>query len=249
MQKRGQITFFIIFGILILIFAGVFFLFQESYKPEIKESFLDSSLISSFVNSCLKDTTNEGIIILSIQGGYLLPPEPYYEFLNYKIPFYFDQKILTQPNREIVGSELENYVDQEIVNCLADFSLFKEEIIPGKPESEVIISLDVVKVKLNLPLIVKKDNLEKKINEFNIDVPVELGLTLGLVGKILEKQQEKPNYLRMSYLTELGDENNMVVNLIHTDKDEVFYNLEFLNSKFNDGKYDFGFAMKYKWQE
>ncbi len=82
MSKRGQITVFIIVGIVILfIFAGALFISNQAVEekitqegePVIKEVPLAFEPIKSFTENCLYSTGKKGLLILGQQGGYIYP--------------------------------------------------------------------------------------------------------------------------------------------------------------------------------
>ena len=74
MHKRGQVTVFIIVGVLILIVAGVF-LYSQDKKIIEKPTTINTAPIISFVEQCIKSTAQEGIFENGKQGGYFILPE------------------------------------------------------------------------------------------------------------------------------------------------------------------------------
>src|SRR3989344_6484315 len=84
MLKRGQVTIFLIVGILILfIFAGLFYIVSVleqkgllAETEELPETFALKTRVSSFVESCLRETAIPGIYLLGIQGGVIYPADP-----------------------------------------------------------------------------------------------------------------------------------------------------------------------------
>jgi hypothetical protein len=82
MSKRGQITVFIIIGIVVLfIFAGVLYLSKmvveeeivEEGEPVIGEVPSEFAAIKSFTENCLYSVGKKGLLVLGQQGGYIYP--------------------------------------------------------------------------------------------------------------------------------------------------------------------------------
>jgi len=69
MNKKAQITLFIIIGLMIVITLGVFYSFISA--PKIEEGELDTTAIEEYVTACLDRTAKEALIRLGEQGGYL----------------------------------------------------------------------------------------------------------------------------------------------------------------------------------
>lgn len=88
MKKRGQVTIFIIIGLIVLLLAaisihmtGIFYdLDNEDFDVEGFEN------VKLFVESCLEQQTKEGLIIIGEQGGYIgsvdIIPEPFSAEIN-----------------------------------------------------------------------------------------------------------------------------------------------------------------------
>ena len=107
-MKRGQVTAFILIGLLLLIvLAFVFYVisykdklkFQEE-KEDVDTLFQKSGMYNAYIQSCVQDSLKQGIIKLGTQGGviydtqapgtkpYLGPPR--YEYGKYILPFEHD---------------------------------------------------------------------------------------------------------------------------------------------------------------
>ena len=84
------------------------------------------------------------------------------------------------------------------------------------------------------------------MKEFTYSQSVELGKAINLIPDIIEEQEKQPDRVRLSFLTKLGEQENVFINMATLDQ-TVFYNLEFADSEFNKETYIFTFAMKYDW--
>lgn len=82
MRKRGQITVFVIIGIVLLfIFAGVLYISKTVVKetisaegePVVRQAPIEFAPIQSYTESCLQSVGKQGLLILGQQGGYIYP--------------------------------------------------------------------------------------------------------------------------------------------------------------------------------
>ncbi|MBW2965807.1 hypothetical protein KY342_01745 [Candidatus Woesearchaeota archaeon] len=87
-KKKGQLTLFMIIGLVILmLFLAMFYLISsikesrlEKEARQTTESILATTTIQFFVSDCLKDLVEEGLLIIGRQGGYFYENQPGYEF-------------------------------------------------------------------------------------------------------------------------------------------------------------------------
>ncbi len=76
-KKRGQITLFIIIGILVVATAGIIYYVLVPKKIEVKE--LDVTAIREYVTSCLDSTAKNALVVIGMKGGYV----EHFEGLDY----------------------------------------------------------------------------------------------------------------------------------------------------------------------
>ncbi|MCB9362467.1 hypothetical protein H6504_03445 [Candidatus Woesearchaeota archaeon] len=109
---KGQITLFMILGVVILFFAGVV-MFLTSNTSDVQSQqninqigtiYYETNAIKNFVDSCLEETTKEAVFLAGMQGGYLFQHQidkgfPYFGPINAPfsgmygangLPYYYD---------------------------------------------------------------------------------------------------------------------------------------------------------------
>jgi hypothetical protein len=123
MEKRGQVTIFIILGIVIVVAGVLVYMFY----PQIKASFgFQIENPNAFLQSCLEEDIVNTINILAPQGG-SIDPEFYYTYKNEKLEYlcYTNEDYLTctmqQPFlKEHIEAEIEEEIKEEVNACLDD---------------------------------------------------------------------------------------------------------------------------------
>ena len=144
MQKRGQVTVFIIVGICIaIIFAWVYYSAnlvakEKSYVSTKKVYGFDVDPIKNYVETCLEKASEEGLWLVGIHGGYINPNgDPSYGEVGHKlspstsyngekVPYYSNGIKATYPSLSQIEEKLSRYIIVEFENCL-DFSIFEEK--------------------------------------------------------------------------------------------------------------------------
>ena len=74
MLKRGQVTIFVILGLVILIILGIvyyvkFYILESKYVNIVPQ---DIQAVDEYVKNCLEQTVKEGLVYLGDHGGYFI---------------------------------------------------------------------------------------------------------------------------------------------------------------------------------
>lgn len=167
-MKKGQISIFIIIGILIIGVLGLVLyvatVIQTSQTEDVPlESAVESSAIERYITNCLQDATRRGIYAIALHGGYIAPAgarqwgEPgdgaptktHYIFEQQKLPTVFDGIAISMRSRQTIEQFLAQYIIVEFEKC-ADFSTFEEQGFQvQKPEIDwQAIGFDFTKAKV-----------------------------------------------------------------------------------------------------
>lgn len=169
--KRGQLTIFVILGIVILLSVGSFlYLSLNNTKEQMDSEFrsysgkINRGQIQSFVEGCIENVGKPAIKTMASRGGYInIPVEEYYlpqipvTGLNSKmvqgvapltsgglvdVPLaYFNGK-LHMPSIEKMNEELSIYMNKELGRCLDDFKPFSYDL-EFKPKSNLDVEVSI----------------------------------------------------------------------------------------------------------
>lgn len=204
-DKRGQITTFIVVGIIIL-FAVGFVIYAASLQPSLKIFGQKESELQQYIGACLSDTTEKAVTSLGITGGYLQIPDSiafneraYFSFgtrTQPKIPLWYYRGEPRIPSKEFIGKQISDYVTQNIDACLGNFDVFKDRFdlrLYGNVSTEAIITDNAVSVKLNYPLEAKDRTagVITKLNFVSRDVNVKLGRIYNMAVDIMHSENRK----------------------------------------------------------
>ena len=211
--KRGQVTVFLIIGIVILaIFAGVFYTVSKVTKEKlVVEQDTPLSLevrprIRIYVESCLQEIGVPGIYLLGMQGGLIYPEDLTKVMLteNAMINYgYLDKE--KQLSLEKMEEDLGRYIEETLEFCVGEFEVFEEESIFVSVEGEMEASSKILKneviFNLKYPLEVTLGEDSFDTEDFSARVPVRLGELVSQAGAIIGKHEENPNIVDLEYLT------------------------------------------------
>ncbi len=249
MEKRGQITVFLLVGVLLLLlFAGILYFTSISQKKSLQaeeEHPLASQFrarIAAYVESCLRSTATPGLFLLARQGGRIYPPPDTVLITeNELISFaYRNGERITR--KELMEKDLERFISATIKECL-DQSPFKEEGLrfsAGQPEADVLIQPENINLNLHYPLELQSGDDMLRIQDFTTTLPVRLGRILSIEEKIIEMHEERP------FLYNLGSfaQQNVTVVAFPLDEETSIFSIYDEDSVLNSLPFYYWFALR-----
>jgi hypothetical protein len=237
MSRKGQISLFIIIGIVILAGVILFFAFRPTQVEEVQVYDIDG--IEPFVESCLRSSVEDAISLISLQGGVLVPQDflqTEYATIDYVVKE--DTKSLVPITS--IESDISRYVNDAVRECTNNFTVFTERSIAveeGDVTATSVVSENGVSVAINYPLRVQVGSTTKNYEQFKVDVTSNLKKAYDIVNEISDKTIEEPEYVDLTYLSELGD-----IEILPETDNEIVYSVNF-------GDYSFLAAVKFKVNE
>ena len=241
MNKRGQITIFIIIAIIIIGAIGLYFSLRgglttsRPYSPQTEQIYL-------FVEECIEDTGRDAVYWIGQNGGYFFPPE-----LSTKtgIPYYYSNGRNYMPYKEEVEEEISKYTEENLDFCLNDFVDFPEfNISQREIKTETKILDNKIILNIEYPLTITKGDSTSIIRNFeNIGVSTRLGLVYNAVGKIILDQLNHKD-ICLSCISNIAGENDLAIDMTNTEEGLIFTVRD--DSPINEFPLEWIFANKYE---
>lgn len=189
---KGQLSVFIILGILILIMVGInFYLMNDTSSLDISDYNPDSlTPVERFITLCLEDTTEDALLLLGQQGGYIYFDSPqakayYQNAQNYlsplqggiKVPIWDIRGNAILPTIDTMQTDIKRFVESNINDCVSlidqqpsiSNAQFKDE-----PVATVEITQEDVVVFLDYAIQVEFDNRVVEYENYASAVDVRL---------------------------------------------------------------------------
>jgi len=246
--RKGQVTIFIIIGILIVIAVSFLILtkkesdsFEETGQVEVFEE------IDQFTKLCLSKTIDEGIRYLALRGGYYDLQLDYIDFENMKVAYYWDgeKKI---PSIEIIEGELNKYVYYNLENCIDDYNSFKDKVSILQYELKDVdanINQKNIEADLELYLELIKDDTIIKRTKYDAVVDNSFKEKYDIISNIIDEQEKYPNEIIFGNILINSMKYNYTFNIIHKGFSEVLFSFNFTIPNQDDFRYNY--ATYYQW--
>ena len=230
MDKKGQVTIFIIIGIVILIVFGLIFGLRSILSKGNEEIILENNpTIKAYVEQCLDEVSKDAIYLLGERGGYIYGDEELDYDNEIEIAYHFFEGKDVTPSLRNMENHISDYVGLNLEYCLDDFASFKEinmEIETGKMNIITRIGIDDVNIILEYPLTILYEGKRNKINEFTTQVPIRLGHIHSIIKLITIKEIENPERIDLEYLTNF----DVDIDIRFLGNHNVLYRIEDLES-------------------
>lgn len=191
MEKRGQVTIFIILGIVVLAVIG-FVLYGQglltgsTLSDEESQQLVSAQVepMKEYIKTCVKRELVKGVHLISVQGGYLDPAD--YEVLGARHVSYACMGGRTLlPMLSSIEDELQRYMELaetrgSIETCIDDFGFFRDtgleithsfsNMVTFTPE----ILQDRIRQELKYPVALSKQGATANINDLGFAIESNL---------------------------------------------------------------------------
>jgi len=177
---RGQVTIFIIVGVLIVLAAVLAYLFFPQIRPI---SVIDSPV--GFIENCVGEKVNEIVGKIGSQGGSLEPEKSTLyqnsevEYLCYTGEYYLNCVVQQPMLKQHVESEIEKALIPEVNRCLSDFKETYENkgysVDIRRTAGDILVELAPKNVVVNIraPITLTKESTTS-LEGFNIRIKNEI---------------------------------------------------------------------------
>jgi hypothetical protein len=190
-MKQGQITMFIIIGIILLFSIGfvVYLTTQRAVKPVEAQTVVPEDVrpVYEFVQACANDIGKEGLGLLGMQGGFInLPgiidrtPGAYVPLDSagyFKVPLWYYEGEDRVPSTGFMERELSRYVNERLRECTGGFEPFAGRftiVEEGNISTRTMITDEEVVLRITWPLALTAGDRTTKTQDYVVRMPARL---------------------------------------------------------------------------
>ncbi len=250
MKKRGQLTLFLVLGIILVILVFVMVYYRAAITDTVSKKVLNKAVVlpsnvknvQSYVQSCVEDNSLSSLYYLGGQGG-LSSPTPNNAFVSddfHAAYGYYNGKN-TLPSLADFERDFSASMNSFLPTCLASADFNKLKISPSKPSTNLEFFDDKVKVSVDYPLAVSEGESVYNLNDpYEVEYPLRVKLLHDIGGSIVKKSASDPTNIDVSYLLDLG----VRVDVYPYDEKTVIYALSDIKSVINNASYYYVFAVR-----
>lgn len=256
MQRKAQLTFIVIVGLIVLIIVGGAFYVRNIVLKEQagiglrKDTVLLSDVrkVRSFLDSCVKDVGEQALLVIGSQGGYVnLPRYAYALDLFYSIPYHYYDKRNIMPSINKIENEISSFIEENFNECTNNFQEFPslKVIEKGNVQVKTRILEDKVIISVSKPMTIEKEN-----NQFNFidknsqEFPIRLNKIYSIARLSTEEQVKNNGDLCLGCLASIAKRENLDFTLFTYEPHTVVFIVHDGKSFIKNEPYQFIFASK-----
>ncbi|MFH0798307.1 MAG: hypothetical protein V1906_02750 [Candidatus Woesearchaeota archaeon] len=251
-MKRGQITLFVILGIIIVtvIAVGIYFrqsILQQELGAETAAEEVLAPEVQDFkdtVDECMDNMIIDNILLIGVQGGYIETPENslHLQEEGLVIPYYYDNSQNKAPKPEKVALELASTIDSNAESCIDAEAYPRLQITPGQARSAVTMEDEGIAVTVDYPIRVASGTETISMSmPYEYTYEINLKKMLEAASKITNKKIEDKDNLDLEYLLEFGYQ----IDIIPIDNNTEVYMMADAESLVDDKSYTLLYANRF----
>ena len=248
-RKKGQVTIFLIIGVIIAILAYFLIVFAFTHQnnpPDTFTSTIEFQTAQNILEGCTHQLTIDSVGVIVDQGGYYhLPDLSTTEYVAETAYHYANGKIMV-PSITTVEGEISQYIADHLANCVNETNSLQQNVIvkmDDLPEVAVHISQSRITVKANTRIIMAKEGNEDTLPELqdSLDGPRILDMITASKA-IAEQQQLNPVSICTSCIEKIATTFGFEVEFMRAEKGIVFYHIIDRKNLIDDQPITFVFA-------
>jgi len=265
-MAKGQISVFIIVGIVLIIIFGLLAIYPKEQQleqialQEIPRAQLEILPIDKYIEGCVDITGKKALNLIGKQGGYYFEPPLTIQVDNSFVPYYHFLGQTMSPTRSKIAGEISFFIDDQLSSCLDDFSPYLSRGLrfeTGQVDARTLIKPNQVDFVVFFPVTVISANGETVLDKFTTSTASPLFEMTEIISKILDDQERNINELVLSTLADVGVEHNISVELEFIDDTVLLTLLDeypeinevtLPKKEFRD-PHAFTFAIGYDWED
>lgn len=252
LNKKGAVSAFLIVGLVLVIIGGILFFIRSEYitksleKQEKAAAVIpaEAQPVQSYVEGCLQQTINDGLILLGQSGGYLdLPAENVLGF-----PYYFYDNKADVPTMAIINTELNKYIEVALPLCTRNFSALEGYDIEASSDvrADAKITADKASAVITYNVNVKKGAYTTSLSEFSAEVPTTFTAVYSAALDIAKKQAENPDSICLSCINDIVTKNGFYIDMTDYGNDTTIYKITDPKSVTDNIPFEYVFAERFE---
>lgn len=226
-MKRGQVTAFIIVGLVVLIAIILVYFANSEYLKDLFEEQrtkltgipAEIKPVGDYIQQCLDDVSKTGVDFVLLQGGYY-EPKDYVELDLFRVAYWYDNKDIS-PSLEVIENEISKGINPLFKSCIDEYdSSYKINLTSLKTDVKIKEKKILFTSNVNMNVIYKdvtytinkKYILKKDSDVFDI---------YNTAKTIIDSEVLNPDEIDLTFLAEIPYD----INFFKTDTNEIIYTI------------------------
>ncbi|MBP6857076.1 hypothetical protein KBC25_01485 [Candidatus Pacearchaeota archaeon] len=253
MDKRGQVTIFIIIAVLIIAGVALFFVFRPNLSEKEETVTKDYAPLYNYLQDCLEQSLIEVIYINSMQGGYYDVQQDFVvfdsssEMEGFSIPYYLIDNKLQLLSKEELEKQISVGLVSKFTSCLNSGEF--EYNISYNPEeifASSFITENKIKAELYSSVYINEIENTLQLKNFTAEIETNYLKYYDFAKYLTERQRLLGEELCISCLVKECEAKNYSLYLSPAVSDNSYILINTLNNKEDDLLFSFAYKLNYE---
>jgi len=243
---RGQVTVFLIVGLILIVAVSMMYLVSTEKKRALESPINEvenfAQPVYSYIDQCMQTSAEFSTTVVAIQGGYFDPPSKFTSLTVYDIPTYYDPIDGSMvPDKELVEQQLAVALSAALESCTANYTVFDGfDITVTGLDTKAILTDSRVIFEAEYDMSIAKGSRQTTLGSFRRSQDSNIGRHLEIAEQVVSAHHDLPDHVRLTSLMDIGYDNDVVFNTLYLNNTVVYM--------ITDNN-DFGFAIDYNWTD
>ncbi len=223
-MKKGQVSYFLLMAIIVLISSSFLFYVNNNQKANIQVPENDYRQFTNYVDGCVKMSAKEAVLNTAFQGGYYNETGKSVIHSFFIVPLYSEGNSKLTPPMQKLEEQISLNADDEIIRCVDDFRILKEKGFEAnfeKPTSKARVLPNEVLFDVIFPINVKTGSSTKYYSSFSASVPSRYSAIYLTADKISGLLSSNPAKICVSCLVDYAYLNELNISVVNFGKDSI----------------------------
>jgi len=242
MDKRAQLTIFIIIALIIVIISSVsYFVLSRTNK-------IITGGVKNYLDNCIEQEAVDGIFTLGEGGGYRNTSSSFGYYYEISLPTFYSYDSINPanfPSLSVFKNELSIYLKDRVNKCLRRtseaFPKYSFSIDYNKTHVDVDFN-NKTRVVCQFSLMASKGNRKIIIKKTETNLDFNFLKVYSIVRNIIYKQKASKNF-PLFFINELSSKEGFKYDLINLERDLVI--VLYFNTSLKEEPYKYAFLVRY----
>ena len=239
-MKRGQVTLFIIIGIvLVFIVAFIFIVVPKKEKTDTEKERVE---IINYIDNCLSSVSDNALFLLGKQGR--IYPKSYIITNEGSIEYYYFEGKNNLVSLNELEQEVSDYIKKDIDNCIDNFDFFNYKVEKKEPKVTTSFKKYDTYFEMEYPILINIGESQIEIKNFYKRSDLRIRYMYEYANEIVDNTVENKKILDTNFIISKDD---IRFKLYPIDEEKVVYEITDQKRELNGEPYKYRFALKFKW--
>ena len=245
MEKRGQLSIFLLLILVLLIAAAFVLYFNPEEVTDVKkttESSFDIAPIRVYFDACIDSIAQDSLILFGLQSGNMGAYDADGDAVFLVFPYYKNGENVA-PLINVLENDYSSYLEKHLPSCTQNTDFPGYDIKLGKVNVDASFQENVVFLEIDYPLTISSKSSKTEIRRFDRTYPVRMGHIYSLANSIVDKFVKNPDEIEYSYLMQF-EENEFTI--IPYSENYFMMSIKDSKSELKSRKYNFVFGLVFE---